>query len=83
MSVASAGVKLAERIFGKLADRSALVLAQEPSASKSSPLSATAASPTCNVMNRSHDRVQALAKQFGARVIEWGNWKPLSPFQTS
>src|SRR6267142_892546 len=27
------------------------------------------------VMNRSHDRVQALATQFGARVVEWGNWE--------
>jgi len=44
MSVAAAGVKLAERIFGKLADRSALFSAPARSASRSFPRSATAAS---------------------------------------
>src|SRR6266851_980546 len=64
MSVAAAGVKLAERIFGKLADRSALVVSTLRDRGIAH----------LHVMNRSRDKAQALATQFGGRVIEWGNW---------
>src|SRR5258705_10654583 len=75
MSVASAGVKLAERIFGKLADRSALVLGAGTVSEQVVTTLRDRGIAHLYVMNRSHDRVQALAKQFGARVIEWGNWE--------
>src|SRR5258705_11362538 len=75
MSVASAGVKLAERIFGKLADRSALVLGAGTVSEQVVTTLRDRGIAHLYVMNRSHDRVQALAKQFGARVMEWGNWE--------
>ncbi len=79
MSVAAAGVKLAERIFGKLADRSALVLGagtiseQVVSTLRDRGI-AHRGIAHLHVMNRSRDKAQALATQFGGRVIEWGNW---------
>jgi glutamyl-tRNA reductase len=75
MSVASAGVKLAERIFGKLADRSALVLGAGTVSEQVVSTLRDRGIAHLYVMNRSHDRVQPLATQFGARVIEWGNWE--------
>src|SRR5712671_143721 len=75
MSVASAGVKLAERIFGKLADRTALVLGAGTISEQVVTTLRDRGIAHLYVMNRSHDRVQALATQFGARVIEWGNWE--------
>jgi glutamyl-tRNA reductase len=75
MSVASAGVKLAERIFGKLADRCALVLGAGTVSEQVVTTLRDRGIAHLYVMNRSHDRVQALATQFGGRVIEWGNWE--------
>src|SRR5246500_4225458 len=74
MSVAAAGVKLAERIFGKLAERSALVLgAGEISEQVVSNLRDRGIAHLF-VTNRSKERAEALAQQFGGRVIEWGHW---------
>jgi glutamyl-tRNA reductase len=74
MSVAAAGVKLAERIFGKLAERSALVLGAGTISEQVVSTLRGRGIAHLYVMNRSHDRAQALATQFGARLIEWGNW---------
>src|SRR6202035_5941580 len=64
MSVAAAGVKLAERIFGKLTERTALVLG-------AGTISEQVVSALCDrgvadlsVMNRSHDRAAELAQKF-------------------
>src|ERR1700682_1486572 len=75
MSVAAAGVKLAERIFGKLADRSALVLGAGTISEQVVSALRDRGIAHLHVMNRSRDRAQALASQFGGRVIEWGNWE--------
>jgi glutamyl-tRNA reductase len=75
MSVASAGVKLAERIFGKLADRSALVIGAGTISEQVVSTLRDRGVPHLYVMNRSRDRAQTLAKQFGARLLEWGNWE--------
>ena len=74
MSVAAAGVKLAERIFGKLADRSALVLGAGTISEQVVSTLRDRGIAHLHVMNRSRDKAQALATQFGGRVIEWGNW---------
>jgi glutamyl-tRNA reductase len=75
MSVAAAGVKLAERIFGKLADRTVLVLGA--GAISEQVVSALRDRGVAHlfVMNRSRDRAEALAQQFGGRVLDWGNWE--------
>lgn len=74
MSVASAGVKLAERIFGKLADRSALVLGAGTVSEQVVATLRDRGIAHLYVMNRSREKAQALATQFGGRVVEWGNW---------
>src|SRR5246500_4196529 len=75
MSVAAAGVKLAERIFGKLAERSALVLGAGTISEQVLATLRDRGIAHLYVMNRSRDRAQTLATQFGARLIEWGDWE--------
>jgi glutamyl-tRNA reductase len=75
MSVGSAGVKLAERIFGKLHERTALVLGA--GAVSESVVSQLRDRGIANlmVMNRSPERAELLAKQFtGSTIIPWGEW---------
>jgi glutamyl-tRNA reductase len=74
MSVAAAGVKLAERIFGKLAERSALVLGAGTISEQVVSTLHDRGIAHLYVMNRSRDKAQLLATQFGGRLIEWGNW---------
>jgi glutamyl-tRNA reductase len=74
MSVASAGVKLAERIFGKMNDRSALVLgAGEISEQVVSQLRDREIAHL-TVMNRSRERAEGLSKEFSGKVVAWGDW---------
>ena len=75
MSVAAAGVKLAERIFGKLADRSALVLGAGTISEQVVSTLRDRGIAHLNVMNRSRARAETLAQQFGGRAVEWGNWE--------
>jgi glutamyl-tRNA reductase len=74
MSVAAAGVKLAERIFGKLTERSALVLGAGTISELVVSTLRDRGIAHLFVMNRSRERADALAQQFGGRVIEWGAW---------
>ncbi len=75
MSVAAAGVKLAERIFGKLADRTALVLGAGAISEQVVSTLRDRGIAHLFVMNRSRDRAEALAQQFGGRVLDWGAWE--------
>ena len=75
MSVAAAGVKLAERIFGKLADRTALVLGAGTISEQVVSALRDRGIAHLFVMNRSGDRAESLAQQFGGRVLEWGDWE--------
>jgi glutamyl-tRNA reductase len=74
MSVASAGVKLAERIFGKLTERTALVLGAGTISEQVLSTLRDRGIGHLFVMNRSRDRAEALAQQFAGRVVEWGKW---------
>ncbi len=74
MSVAAAGVKLAERIFGKLTERTALVLGAGTISEQVLSTLRDRGIAHLFVMNRSRDRAEALAQQFGGRVLEWGKW---------
>jgi glutamyl-tRNA reductase len=74
MSVAAAGVKLAERIFGKLTERSALVLGAGTISELVVSTLRDRGIAHLFVMNRSRERADVLAQQFGGRVIEWGAW---------
>jgi glutamyl-tRNA reductase len=71
VSVASAGVKLAERIFGKLAARTALVLgAGEMSDQVVGQLRDRRVSHLL-LANRSPEKAQILAARFGGEVVPW------------
>ena len=75
MSVASAGVKLAERIFGKLGERRALVLGAGTISEQVVSQLRDRGIAQLHVMNRSRDRADELAKQFGGKVVGWGEWE--------
>jgi len=75
MSVASAGVKLAERIFGKLRERSALVLGAGAISEQVVAQLRDREIARLFVMNRSFDRADALARQFSGKVIAWDDWE--------
>jgi glutamyl-tRNA reductase len=75
MSVASAGVKLAERIFGKLNQRTALVLGAGTIGEQVvSQLRDREVAQLC-VMNRSQEKAEQLAREFHGNVIPWGDWE--------
>lgn len=75
MSVASAGVKLAERIFGKLDERSALVLGAGTISEQVIAQLRDRGIARLYVMNRSSERADALAKQYSGEVLSWGQWE--------
>ena len=79
MSVASAGVKLAERVFGKLNQHTALVLG-------AGTISEQVVAQLCDrniahlyVMNRSRDRAEHLAREFSGKVLDWADWDAALP----
>ena len=74
MSVASAGVKLAERIFGKLNERTALVLGAGTISEQVVSNLRDRGIAHLYVMNRSPDRAEELAGRFGGKVVGWTEW---------
>jgi glutamyl-tRNA reductase len=75
MSVAAAGVKLAERIFGKLAGHSALVIGAGTVSEQVVSTLRDRGVTDLFVMNRSRDRAVELAVRFNGTVVEWGDWQ--------
>jgi glutamyl-tRNA reductase len=75
MSVASAGVKLAERVFGRLSEHSALVLGAGTISEQVVSQLRDRGIAHLVVMNRSRDRAEELARQFGGKVAPWGEWE--------
>jgi len=75
MSVASAGVKLAERIFGKMNERSALVLGAGTISEQVVNQLRDRGVARLFIMNRSRDRADELAHRFGGKVVAWGEWE--------
>ncbi|HEY6126887.1 MAG TPA: glutamyl-tRNA reductase [Candidatus Acidoferrum sp.] len=75
MSVASAGVKLAERIFGKLQERAALVLGAGMISEQVVSQLRDRNIARLFVMNRSLERADHLARQFAGKVIAWDDWE--------
>lgn len=74
MSVASAGVKLAERIFGKLGQRTALVFGAGTIGEQVVSQLRDREVAHLYVMNRSREKAELLAREFGGQVIPWGEW---------
>jgi glutamyl-tRNA reductase len=74
MSAASAGVKLAERIFGKLRQRTALVLGAGTTSEQVVAQLRDRNIEHLYVMNRSRDRAESLAREFSGKVLNWEDW---------
>src|ERR1700693_1810795 len=74
MSVASAGVKLAERIFGKLGQRTALVLGAGTISEQVLQQLRDRGIGQLLMMNRSRERAEKLATEFHGTVVPWGGW---------
>ena len=75
MSVASAGVKLAERIFGKMKERSALVLGAGTISEQVVNQLRDRGISRLFIMNRSRERADELALRVGGTVVDWGEWE--------
>lgn len=71
MSVAFAGVKLAERIFGKLRGHSALILGAGAMGGQVAEHMLDRGLARILVSNRSKDHRDALARRIGGEAIEW------------
>jgi glutamyl-tRNA reductase len=74
MSVASAGVKLAERIFGKLSQSSALVVGAGTIGEQVVSQLRDRNIARLYVMNRSQERAALLAREFSGQVLAWEDW---------
>jgi glutamyl-tRNA reductase len=74
MGVASAGMKLAERIFGKLNDRSALVLGAGTISEQVISQLRDRSIGRLYLTNRSREKAEEFARQYIGKVIEWGQW---------
>jgi glutamyl-tRNA reductase len=74
MGVASAGMKLAERIFGKLNDRSALVLGAGTISEQVVSQLRDRCIGHLYLTNRSREKAEEFARQYNGKVLEWGEW---------
>jgi glutamyl-tRNA reductase len=74
MGIASAGMKLAERIFGKLNDRSALVLGAGTISEQVISQLRDRSIGHLYLTNRSREKAEEFARQYNGKVIEWGRW---------
>ena len=71
VSVAFAGVKLAERIFGSLAGHTALILGAGATGEQVVNHLRNRGIEALRVCNRSAERARELAERVGAEVVEW------------
>jgi glutamyl-tRNA reductase len=74
MGVASAGMKLAERIFGKLNERSALVLGAGTISEQVVSQLRDRNIGHLFVSNRSREKAEEFGRLYNGKVIEWGEW---------
>ena len=74
MGIASAGMKLAERIFGKLNGRSALVLGAGTISEQVISQLRDRGIGHLYLTNRSREIAEEFARQYNGKVIEWGQW---------
>jgi glutamyl-tRNA reductase len=74
MGVASAGMKLAERIFGKLNDRTALVLGAGTISEQVVSQLRDRNIGRLYVTNRAREKAEEFAREYNGNVIEWGEW---------
>jgi glutamyl-tRNA reductase len=74
VSIASVAVELAEKIFSSLAEREVLVIGAGETSEKVTRALLSRGAKSIIVANRSHERAQVLAKEFGGRAVQFDDW---------
>jgi glutamyl-tRNA reductase len=74
VSVASVAVELAEKIFSSLAEREVLVIGAGETSEKVARALLSRGAKSIIVANRSHERAQILAQEFGGRAVQFDDW---------
>jgi glutamyl-tRNA reductase len=74
VSVASAAVELAEKIFTSLQDREVLVIGAGETSEKTARALLSRGARSIVIAGRSFERAQALAKEFGGRAVQFDDW---------
>lgn len=74
VSVGSAAVELAEKIFSTLDDRSVMVIGAGDTSEKTARSLLSRGATSIIVSNRSFDRAAALAEELGGRAIHFEDW---------
>jgi glutamyl-tRNA reductase len=74
VSVASVGVELAEKIFSSLGEREVLVIGAGETSEKVARALLSRGAKSIIVANRSFERAEILAKEFGGRAVQFDNW---------
>lgn len=74
ISVASASVELAEKIFESLSDRQVMVLGAGDTSEKAARALLSRGAKSILVSNRSYDRAEALANELGGQAIHFDQW---------
>ena len=74
ISVGSVAVELAEKIFSALDDRHVMVIGAGDTSEKTARALLSRGAKSIIVANRSFDRAQALAAEFGGRAVNFDDW---------
>jgi glutamyl-tRNA reductase len=74
VSVGSAAVELAEKIFNSLDDRQVMVIGAGDTSEKTARALLSRGAQSIIVSNRSHDRAVALANELGGRAVLFEDW---------
>jgi glutamyl-tRNA reductase len=74
ISVGSAAVELAEKIFSRLSDRDVLVIGAGDTSEKTARALLSRGARSILVANRSYDKAAALAESLGGRAIRFEDW---------
>jgi glutamyl-tRNA reductase len=74
ISVASVAVELAEKIFESLHDRHVMVIGAGDTSEKTARALLSRGAKSIVIANRSQERAQALAAEFGGRAVRFEDW---------
>jgi len=74
ISVGSVAVELAEKIFSSLDERHVMVIGAGDTSEKTARALLSRGAKSIIVANRSYDRAQALAAEFGGRAVNFDDW---------
>lgn len=79
VSVGSAAVELAEKIFNTVKGRQVLVIGAGDTSEKTARALLSRGAQSIIVANRSYDRAVVLAEALGGRAVHWSDWSEIFP----